>query len=89
MGQDVILFKVIANKAGRVVSVCLIGICFFRGALVTGPESGSDRNLLFQGGVGRGTGIGERGGLGGERGGERMHDEGRRMKLARASGVGG
>ena len=23
----------------------------------------SDRNLLFQGGVGRGTGIGERGGL--------------------------
>ena len=38
-------------------------------ALVAGPGSGregvclSDRNLLFQGGVGRGTGIGERGGL--------------------------
>ena len=39
----------------------------------------SERNLLFAGGVIGGTGTGERGGLGGERGGRRLKFEGRMM----------
>ena len=37
----------------------------------------SERNLVFAGGVIGGTGNGERGGLGGERGGRRLKFEGR------------
>ena len=39
----------------------------------------SERNLLFAGGVIGGAGNGERGGLGGERGGRRLKFEGRMM----------
>ena len=39
----------------------------------------SERNLLFAGGVVGGTGNGESGGLGAERGGKRLKFEGRMM----------